>query len=130
MKQTRNNSERIWFGRWSRKSWAIFSSLKRIVHIIRVKIDIVRQSLHKEGIFTDLSLSFNEFAVRATELECDDSTTQFLLELIAIQDNAVSEAFGHTCLYFKETASLKINQAGSFFMLAFKRKHKFKYNKL
>ena len=116
MKQTCNNSaNRVWFGRWSRKSWAIFSSLKRIVHIIRIKIDIVRQSLQKEGIFTELPFSLNEFAIENTGSEYDVPVTQLLAELATIQNNATSEAYSHAWLYYRKTASLKTYQAGSFF---------------
>ena len=114
MKQTRkNNSNRLWFGRWSRKSWAVFSSLRRVVHILRVKIDIVKQSLQKEGFFMDMPSSFTELIT--VEPEPDEKI--MLMEFIVIQNSDICDACGHTYLFERKTAGL-INFSGrQFFIL-------------
>jgi len=46
-KRKETNSKRIVFSRWSRKNYAIFSSLKKVVNIGRLSVDICRTSLLK-----------------------------------------------------------------------------------
>ena len=103
MKQAqKSNAGKIWFGRWSRRSWAVFSSLRRIVHILRIKIDIVRQSLQKEGFFMDMPSLFTELIT----VEPEPEEKIMLMEFIVVQDSDTCNSCVHTYLFEGKTAGL------------------------
>lgn len=49
MRKRGNIQGKIWFGRWSRKGWAIFRSLHAVVHIMHMKVSMCYQSGLKQS---------------------------------------------------------------------------------
>ncbi|MDR0559859.1 MAG: hypothetical protein LBG92_06785 [Prevotellaceae bacterium] len=80
MKKRIQIERKIWFKRWTNKPWAVFCSLKAVVHILRLKVSVAAQSSLKH----DVCRAFNGVGIlfccllllfEQHELEgCDDSS--------------------------------------------------------
>jgi len=72
------------------------------VHILRIKIDIVRQSLQKEGFFMDMPSLFTELIT----VEPEPEEKIMLMEFIVVQDSDTCNSCVHTYLFEGKTAGL------------------------
>ncbi len=73
------NNDVVIFSRWSRKSYAIFQSLKKVISIARLSIDICESSSFKKSSFVHL---IHKHEVNE---ECDDfNYTNFSADEIKI----------------------------------------------
>lgn len=89
-KTSKIQPQRIWFGRWNNKSWAVFRSLNRVVHILPIKVEIVNQSFLKQGMMQlNALVSSSDFAFKLIHQHHvpDDELLLQLLLVEYTQDN-------------------------------------------
>lgn len=63
MKKRISGNKKIYFKRWINKSWAVFRSVQKVVHILRLKVALAAQSIlkHEACSLDSLSLPFSTY---------------------------------------------------------------------
>lgn len=71
-KRTQANINYIVFSRWSRKSYAIFASLRKVVVIAQLAVDICVSALQKNETVIQLLSIFNDEEAYSTEVDINE----------------------------------------------------------
>jgi hypothetical protein len=122
-KEYKIRGHKIWFRRWSNKSWAVFCSVKNIVHILHVRIGVVKQASLKQGTFyacaflNDLPEKMSEFP----PIERDEIPKPATLSYFSyVSSNILKAGEGHRIFSrksYKMPFIIEFNRNGIFYGL-------------
>ncbi len=110
-KQTTNSTQSLRFRRWSRKSYAVFVSLHKVVSIGALVVSVADKSLVKAASHVSnfvSNLLFDNQEASDTEFdELETTSNNFILQTLTIQQRTDAAAAGAIGIYPSKRATYK-----------------------